>query len=252
MSNILVCGRMKEGKTTFALWIARNWRPGAGVVVWDPRHMIDLEMVHPVGYETVMYAYDPESLQEQIDNYQQGALIVYRPASTEMEEDFNALCSVLLEPPERYHNWTLVVDEAAQLQSSYKIVPQLSRAIRQHPRSVLIVQTTHSLQDWHRASKDLTNHLFCFRLVGRSLRAVVEFCDGSEDMEETIKNLPPHHAIHISFESVANSEEFVLVEPDSWYESYDSDSRNEEESQENSFENENRIRSSQSDEREEG
>jgi hypothetical protein len=135
----------------------------------------------------------------------------------DLGNDFTELCSVLFEPPERYHNWSLVVDEAAQLQSSHQIVPQLSRAIRQHPRSVLVIQTTHSLQDWHRASKDLTNHLFCFRLVGRSLRAVIDFCDGSEEMENSIRNLEPHHMIHISFESQAGSPEFILVEPESWF-----------------------------------
>lgn len=219
--NVLVCGRMKEGKTTFALWLARNWKTG-GAVAWDPRHMIDAEMAESAGFEGVHYASNGQELQELIDKRAEGdccenALIVYRPSSMDMERDFDELCSVLLDPPERYHNWSLVVDEAAQLQSSYKIVPQLSRAIRQHPRSVLIVQTTHSLQDWHRASKDLTNHLFCFRLVGRSLRAVIEFCDGSEEMEETIKNLPPHHMVHVSFESQQGSEEFMVIEPESWY-----------------------------------
>jgi hypothetical protein len=217
--NVLVCGRMKEGKTTLALWIARHWQQG-GAVAWDPRHMIDAEMARSAGFEGgVVYVNDGNSLQEAIETYEEhpGALIVYRPSSVEMENDFNELCSVLLDPPERYHNWSLIVDEAAQLQSSYKIVPQLSRAIRQHPRSVLIVQTTHSLQDWHRASKDLTNHLFCFRLVGRSLKAVIEFCDGSEEMEGCIKNLEPHHCVHISFESQAGAQEYTLVEPESWY-----------------------------------
>lgn len=217
MSNVLVCGRMKEGKTTLALWIARNWQCG-GVVIWDPRHMIDQEMITPIGFTGIVYAYNSEELEQAIENFQPGQLVVYRPTSIEPEADFNELCAVLLDPPEKYHNWSLVVDEAAQLQSAQKIHAHLSRAIRQHPRSVLIVQTTHSLQDWHRASKDLVNHLFCFRLVGRSLVAVIDFCDGSDEMKETVKNLPPHTCIHISFESRAGSREFTVIEPSQWYE----------------------------------
>jgi hypothetical protein len=140
------------------------------------------------------------------------------------------MSAVLFEPPEKYHNWALVVDEAATLQSAHNIAPHLSRAVRQHPRSVLIIQTTHSLQDWHRASKDLQSHLFCFRLMGRSLKSVVEFCDASEEMEETIKTLPPHHLVHVNFEAHAGSPEFTVIDdPSLWWEGENSDLTDDEE-----------------------
>lgn len=203
--NVLVCGRIKEGKTTLALHLACEWAPG--VVVWDPRHMI----------EGAVYVSDADELEDAIQEgeWRRGP-IIYRPDGLQLGEDFDAMCSVLFTPPERFDNFSLVIDEAADLQSAHTIAPHLSRCVRQHPRTVLVVQTTHSLQDWHRASKDLMNDLYCFRLIGRSLKAVMEFCDGSEEMEATIKNLPRHHCVHVSFESSSEEEEFEVIDP-SWH-----------------------------------
>jgi hypothetical protein len=227
--NILCCGRMKEGKTSFALWLARNWKSGC-VVAFDPRHMIDEEMAEYAGFDEIEIVEDAEALQVAIETIQNEAtdrenrrqgttLIVFRPSGFDLGSQFDEMSAVLFEPPERYHNWSLVVDEAATLQSAHNIAPHLSRAVRQHPRSVLIIQTTHSLQDWHRASKDLQSHLFCFRLMGRSLKSVVEFCDASEEMEETIKTLPPHHLVHVNFEAHAGAPEFTVIDdPSMWWE----------------------------------
>jgi hypothetical protein len=227
--NILCCGRMKEGKTSFALWLARNWKSGC-VVAFDPRHMIDEEMAEHAGFDEIEIVEDAEALQVAIETIQDEAtdrenrrqgttLIVFRPSGFDLGSQFDEMSAVLFEPPERYHNWSLVVDEAATLQSAHNIAPHLSRAVRQHPRSVLIIQTTHSLQDWHRASKDLQSHLFCFRLMGRSLKSVVEFCDASEEMEETIKTLPPHHLVHVNFEAHAGAPEFTVIDdPSMWWE----------------------------------
>jgi hypothetical protein len=224
--NILCCGRMKEGKTSFALWLARNWKQGC-VVAFDPRHMIDEDMAAHAGFDEIEIVEDAEQLQTEIEEIQsrqgedqgRSVLVVFRPSGFDLGSQFDEMSAVLFEPPEKYHNWALVIDEAATLQSAHNIAPHLSRAVRQHPRSVLIIQTTHSLQDWHRASKDLQSHLFCFRLMGRSLKSVVEFCDASEEMEETIKTLPPHHLVHVNFEAHAGAPEFTVIDdPSMWWE----------------------------------
>jgi hypothetical protein len=205
--NCLVCGRMKEGKTTFALYLAREW--SSTVIVWDPRHMID----------GAVYVSDAEELEDAIyeQEWKKGP-IIFRPDGLRLSEDFDAMCQVLFTPPERFGAFALVIDEASDMQSAHKIAPHLSRCIRQHPRTVLIVQTTHSLQDWHRASRDLTNELYCFRQVGLSCKAVVDFCDGSRDMELVIKNLPRHHLIKVSFEASSNEDEYDLIDdPQSWF-----------------------------------
>lgn len=144
-------------------------------------------------------------------------LIVFRPDGLRLEEDFDELCGVLFSPPQRFGNWVLIVDEAADLQKANSINRQLNRAVRQHSRSVLIIQTTHSLQDWHRASKDLMSQLYCFRMVGRSLQAVVDFCDGDAEFERAIRTLPDHHYIVYNFEAMAGETAWqVCDDPKLW------------------------------------
>jgi hypothetical protein len=212
--NVLVCGRMKEGKTTLAKYLAFQFSPG--VVIWDPRHIID----------GAVYVHDADELQEAIDRkeWRQGA-IVFRPNALHLQDDFDAMCEVLFDPPERFSGngrdnggFALIIDEAAQLQSPHTIRPNLDRAVRQHPRTVLVIQTTHSLQDWHRASKDLMSKLYCFRMLGRSLDAVVEYCDEDEEFRETVRTLPSHCLVVYDFEAKHGEETWTIwYDPAEWY-----------------------------------
>lgn len=201
---ILCCGRIKEGKTSRALYLARQW--SIGVIVWDPRHRITPADL-PASYgddNRITYVASGDELEDAIEerSFENGPIIFW-PDGTNLEGDFVEMCEVLFDPPERFGSggFALVVDEAADLQSAHRIQPQLQRAVKQHPRSVLIVQTTHSLQDWHRSSRDLTSEVHTFRLRGRSLDALVDFCDGDAELHEKIKTLPRHHAVRINFEA---------------------------------------------------
>jgi len=206
--NILICGRMKEGKTTLAIYLAREW--SNGIVAWDPRHRIT----------GAVYVQDGAELEDAIQEKEwTKGMIVFRPDGLQIEEQFDEMCGVLFTPVERFDHFALVIDEAADLQSAHRISPRLSQCVRQHPRTVLIIQTTHSLQDWHRASKDLTNAVYSFRLRGRSLDYLVEFCDGDEQLAGQIKNLPRHHCIRINLEATEKAgEEIVVIDnPEQWY-----------------------------------
>lgn len=220
--NVLVCGRMKEGKTTLAIYLAYEW--SNGVVIWDPRHMIS--------WPNATYVSEADELEDVIaDRAWERGPIIFRPDGLRLEDQFEEVCDVLFDPPQRYANWSFVVDEASGLQSANRINDYLSKCIRQHPRSVLVIQTTHSLQDWSRTSKDLMSCLYCFRLMGRSLKAVIDYSDGSDRLEETIKNLPRHHVVRINFEASDDNTEFtVLDDPTLWY-SPATQSENEEEEQ---------------------
>jgi hypothetical protein len=184
--------------------------------------MIDLEYVrHVCKAKEVTFVSNGEELQDEInhESWIKGP-IIFRPDARRVNEDFEELSNVLFDPPEKYSSagFAIVVDEGAQLQSANRIDPNLDRAVRQHPRSVLVIQTTHSLQDWSRPSKDLMSYLYCFRQVGRSLKAVVDYCDGDEDLEETIRSLPHHWCIRYSFEAIQGEETWVLInKPESWY-----------------------------------
>jgi len=205
--NVLVCGRMKQGKTTLAVWLALQFSPG--VVIWDPRHMI----------AGLNYVHNPDELQQAIDEevWERGP-IIFRPDGLHVEEDFDGMCSILFSPPERYAQWALIIDEASQLQKPQSINPQLDRAVRQHPRTVLVIQTTHSLQDWHRSSKDLMSQLYIFRQQGRSLEAVVDYCDGDEEFREVVRTLPDHWLVRYDFEAQQGQAQWeVWDDPSMWY-----------------------------------
>lgn len=191
------------------------------MIVWDPRHRItpaDLPAVYGE-HNKITYVQSGDELEDVIQEHDwEHGPIVFWPDGRFLEENFVELCEVLFDPPERFGpgGFALIVDEAADLQSAHRIHAHLQLAVKQHPRSVLIIQTTHSLQDWHRSSRDLTSEVHAFRLRGRSLEAIVEFCDGDDDLREQIKTLPRHHCIRINLEAGDGELEIEHVEPD-WF-----------------------------------
>lgn len=204
MSNTIICGQMKEGKTTLAQYLAFEHSPGS--IAWDPRGMID-----------GVKCYSPQELHSAIyeKRWREG-ILTYIPQH-DVEIEFSAFCRVVFPPRFTLRSFSCIIDEAAQLQRSNSIHPALDRAVRQHPRDVLLIQTTHSMQDYFRSSKDLMNDLYCFKLKGNSLKAVVDYCDGQDDMREAIANLPPHHLMHYNFERHCGPEFEIWNEPNSWY-----------------------------------
>lgn len=211
MSNILVCGRIKQGKTTLALFLAHDYSPG--VVVWDPRHMIQGYIVRPPIGENL-----EEAIQE--GKYHEQPIVVW--PSGNLEEEFADTCGVLFSPPERFSGdgegnggFAFVVDEAADLQKAQSINDALRIVVKQHPRSVIVIQCTHSLQEWNRSSKDTMSSLYCFRLQGRSLTYAVEYADveDEEELAQTIRSLPEHSYVHIDFESAPGTAEYEVCEP---------------------------------------
>jgi len=216
--NIIVCGKRREGKTSYALVILRRWQEGnCGKIAWDTRHMMNEEMARKAGYSVLTICEEPEELEDAISDYEPGELIVVRPGSGKSGAEFSRLIGVMLDPPSRFENWSLLIDEAATVQSAHSIELDVDRIVRQHPTSALVIQTTHSLQDYHRASRDLTDMLVTFRLKGRSKQAFLEFCDGSEEMSAAIDGLPRHYAIAVDMGAATDEAEFRYIEPDSWY-----------------------------------
>jgi hypothetical protein len=208
MSNILVCGRIKQGKTTLAIFLGHEH--SAGVIVWDPRHM------------QKGYIVTPEELEDAIQEkkYREAPIIIW--PSGDLETEFEKVCSVLFNPPERFSGngkdsggFAFVVDEAADLQTSNSINDSLRIAVKQHPRSVVVIQCTHSLQEWNRSSKDTMSHLYCFRLQGRSLKYTVEYADveDEEEFSEALKTLPEHSYVHVDFESTPGAPAYEICEP---------------------------------------
>jgi hypothetical protein len=211
MSNILVCGRIKQGKTTLAIFLAHEHSPG--VIVWDPRHMFRGFIVRPPIEENL-----EDAISEK--RYDSQPIVIW--PSGNLEEEFDEVCKVLFNPPERFSGngkdnggFAFVVDEAADLQKANSITDALRIAVKQHPRSVVVIQCTHSLQEWNRSSKDTMSHLYCFRLQGRSLTYAVEYADveDEEELETAIRSLPEHSYVHVDFESSPGTAEYEVCEP---------------------------------------
>lgn len=209
--NILVCGRIKQGKTTLAIFLAHEYSPG--VIVWDPRHMQKGFIVKPPIAENL-----EDAIQEK--KYLEAPIIIW--PSGDLETEFEEVCSVLFNPPERFSGtpkggggFAFVIDEAADLQKANSINDSLRIAVKQHPRSVVVIQTTHSLQEWNRSSKDTMSALYCFRLIGRSLKYAVEYADveDEEELEEEIKTLDEHAYIKIDFEGKPGAPQWTIEEP---------------------------------------
>jgi hypothetical protein len=211
MSNILVCGRIKQGKTTLAIFLGHEHSPG--VIVWDPRHMQQGFIVEPPVGDNL-----EEAIREK--KYRDSPIIIW--PGRDLESEFEEVCQVLFNPPERFAGdgkgnggFAFVVDEAADLQTSNSINDSLRVAVKQHPRSVVVIQCTHSLQEWNRSSKDTMSALYCFRLQGRSLEYVVRYADveDEEEFEEALKTLPEHTYVHVDFESTPGAPAFTICEP---------------------------------------
>lgn len=211
MSNILVCGRIKQGKTTLAIFLGHEHSPG--VIVWDPRHMQRGFVVRPPIAENL-----EDAIQEK--KYLEQPIVIW--PSGNLEEEFDEVCSVLFNPPERFSGdgkenggFAFIVDEAADLQKANSITDSLRIAVKQHPRSVVVIQCTHSLQEWNRSSKDTMSALYCFRLQGRSLKYAVEYADveDEEEFETSLKTLPEHSYVFVDFESTPGAPSYEICEP---------------------------------------
>lgn len=211
MSNILVCGRIKQGKTTLAIYLAHE--RSTGVIVWDPRHMQRGYIVEPPLAEELEDAIKQKK-------YRDAPIVIW--PGRDLESDFEEVCSVLFNPPERFSGdgkgnggFVFVVDEAADLQTSNSIDDSLRIAVKQHPRSVDVIQCTHSLQEWNRSSKDTMSGLYCFRLQGRSLKYTVDYADvdDEDELTESIKSLPEHSYVFVDFESTPGTAEWEVCPP---------------------------------------
>lgn len=212
MSGVLCCGTRREGKTSLAIHLARQWSPTN--IAWDPRGSIS-KILGPGQFVEVR---TPDELREQLES---GAyleptpkVLIYR---SESEEGFQELCDVLFPPFfEGYEGGlALIVDEAGTLQTAHAIHPALNRVIGQCPDSVLVVQTTHMISEWHGKSRSCMNEMFLFRQVGsRNWTVVAENC--GDDVAEQTRNLPPHHLVHYWFDRREGLQWELWDDPSVW------------------------------------
>jgi hypothetical protein len=209
--NINIVGQREEGKTTLALYLARQHNPA--VIVFDPRGNIEGAVV-----------WGPDEMEQAIqERVYEDEPIVYRYDSEDPDEEFSDFCMVLFPPRFPRGGFSVVIDECNMLQNANSIHPALRRAIKQHPtkppeRSVAIIQTTHVLGEFNSKSRSLMNELYMFRIQGVRDLKVVEEHTGNQQVAEIVKNLPQHHCVRYLYSRQAEGkpEYYVWSDPTVW------------------------------------
>jgi len=211
--NINICGRREEGKTTLAMYLARQRHKG--IVVFDPRGMIQGVVV-----------YGPDELQDAIERkaWQQGP-IVYRYDGADHKEQFGQVTEILFPPRFPLGGFAFIIDEAGMMQGFNSIDENLARVVKQHPtfpanEAVTVIQTNHRLSEFNGTCKALMNELYIFQTTHpRDLDALAEHTDGQQEISEAVKALPRHCCVRYKYGRQAEgiSQWELWNDPSVWY-----------------------------------
>ena len=200
MKQYLVFGRRGQGKTTLALWLALQ-NPG-GVAIYDINAQIRCfprQTTHDLGiFANWVDASDFRCL-------------VFRP-SRDVWGEFEGFAEILW----RKRGFTLLVDEASQLQTSAGAHTWLDRFVRMAPRDdVAIIQTMHRPRDSATLCRSLATDWFVFfTTLGHDLTVIEEHC--GEDHVATVQGLgeASHRVFHWDD---AHGRAEVLNDPQRWF-----------------------------------
>lgn len=181
MSNSLIFGRRGQGKTTLAFYLAQ--RAKLSIAVFDINGQIA-----SAGSEATFNNLDDLELflAEGV-----GALVVYRPESN-VEGEFDGFADLLW----LRTNYTLLIDEASQIQSAGYAHPKLDRLVRMGPRqAVNLIQTLHRPADVATVCRSLARHFYIFRTRQESdLKMLAERC--GPQVAEIVAGLNEHEFVH--------------------------------------------------------
>lgn len=220
--NVLICGTRGVGKSTLALWVARQWR--GSVIVFDPRGSFARAGIQCSTVEEVMDHL--ETCDYITERGECVPLVVHVDADP--EQTFTDLCTAIFPP--RFQGWrgrlALLIDESATLQSPNSISPSLSRVVGQAPiNDVLVIQTTHEIKEWNSKSKSVMDECLLFYQVGpQNYTRISDLC--GSDVAELVASLEPHsaddprlhHFVRYSFRKMLGAKRFELwSDPSVWY-----------------------------------
>jgi hypothetical protein len=189
-----VIGRRREGKTTLALHLALQ-NPG-GVAAFDIRREYR-------GFPTARTAEEFSSLLDSVPR-----VVVYQP-QFDLRSEFSAFALALW----RRGFFTLLIDEASQLQTASGAHEWLDRFVRMADCSVSLVQALHRPVDASVLCRSLATDWYIFRTTEpRDLEAVAERC--GEEVARAASSLPHHHFVHFEVDAQRSN---VCADPRSWF-----------------------------------
>ena len=201
--NGLVVGRRLQGKSTLSLVLARTEHPS--IVIWDPNCQ----------YRRIPSFERLQDVQRELETPQ--TLLAFRPSPDALEPDFEALVTVLRD----YTDWTLVVDEAHNLQGRGWLHPDLAWLIRQAPigsgpERVSVIQSTHRLVDLHTDVRALaTDSYLFFADLARDLDGIEN--QYGPEVRSAVSRLPEYHVLHYWLGSGGRRQWRVWDKPQAWY-----------------------------------
>lgn len=226
--NAIFVGEKRSGKTTLAFHLALE--TNGGIIVFDPKKEF---RDWPA---TVSSIPEMEKFLKQ-----KHRVIIWRPPTLAegeeengderrpMQQSFNALAGWVLKKHDLamaqgwdrtgYH-FTLLVDEAYNLQSHAWINARLLRILSQcRPEILNVFQTFQSVKNVNSDSRSRVSDWFLFTITLPSdLKRLEEFA--MPEVIEQARTLPEHEYVHFLNEKGKVASE-VITNPDSWFEALD-------------------------------
>lgn len=215
--NAIFVGEKRSGKTTLAFHLALE--TNGGIVVFDPKKEF---RGWPATVSSVA------ELEKAIR--QKHRVVVWRPPSdVEITESWDALATWILEKHDLalsegwdragFH-FTVLVDEAYNLQSHARIDQKLLRILSQcRPEILNIFQTFQSVKNVNSDSRSRVSDWYLFTItLPTDLDRLEEFA--MPEVIEQVRTLPEHEYVHFLNEKGTVSSE-IVTDSDSWYESLD-------------------------------
>jgi hypothetical protein len=224
--NAIFVGEKRSGKTTLAFHIALNptrydagQHDGGGVIVFDPKKEFR-------GWPATVSSIN--ELERAIRKKHR--VIIWRPPSDgDVQLSFNELATWVLEKHDLAlaQGWdktgfyfTLLIDEAYNLQSHARINEKLLRILSQcRPEILNVFQTFQSVKNVNSDSRSRVSDWFLFTItLPTDLDRLEEFA--MPEVIEQVKTLPEHEYVHFLNEKGKIASE-VVTDSAEWYEPLD-------------------------------
>jgi hypothetical protein len=225
--NAIFVGEKRSGKTTLAFHLALE--TSGGIIVFDPKKEF---RDWPATVSTIA---EMEKFLKQ-----KHRVIIWRPPTMVMDEEsgdekrpmqesFNALAGWVLEKHDLamaqgwdragYH-FTLLIDEAYNLQSHAWINPRLLRILSQcRPEILNVYQTFQSVKNVNSDSRSRVSDWYLFTItLPTDLKRLEEFA--MPEVIEQVRTLPEHEYVHFLNEKGTVSSE-VVTDSENWFEPLD-------------------------------
>lgn len=212
MQAILI-GVRRQGKSTLSLYLARKCaNEGAGnggVIIFDPNNQ----------FRTIHAVYTTEDLQWELEKNEIRE-VRFLPDTDNIRASFDAFANVVWNTIGG--TYSLIIDEADELQSPNTIEPMYARFVRRAPteidapNTVHLFSATHQIADFNRIVKALASDWYMFRtILARQLDAIAE--QWGEEIAEHVSQLPPYTFVHAWLGEGGERKFEIISDPASWY-----------------------------------